>query len=333
MRYNQKQHTMRKIIFLPIVMLALLAQAQIVQQDCTELFISEYVEGSHNNKALEFYNPTPNDIILDNTYDLVRYSNGAGESIESDIQYVQPLTGTVPAYGTFIALLDRQDANGTGYDTILFADLLNIGNTFSNSAFYSTDYNSGTNGCRVMVFNGDDALGLRKNGNAVDIFGKIGEDPGYAWTDDASAGFTDANGGDWWTRDHTLIRKANIKQGVTTSPILFDPTAEWDTLATNTFTELGTHNCDCHNFPLEIETTKIKVRMYPNPSANNNILILQGEQSLGNISIINMFGQTVRKFASEQKIITINTQQLSSGTYFIQVNNADGVWEEKLIIQ
>ena len=240
MRYNQKLQIMRKIIFVPIIMLGLLAQAQIAQQDCTELFISEYVEGSHNNKALEFYNPTPNDILLDNTYDLVRYSNGAGESIESDIQYVQPLTGTVPAYGTFIALLDRQDANGTGYDTILFADLLNIGNTFSNSAFYSTDYNSGTNGCRVMVFNGDDALGLRKNGNAVDIFGKIGEDPGYAWTDDASAGFTDANGGDWWTRDHTLIRKTNIKKGVTTSPILFDPTAEWDTLATNTFTELGT---------------------------------------------------------------------------------------------
>ena len=332
MRYNQKQHTMRKIIFLPIVMLALLAQAQIVQQDCTELFISEYVEGSHNNKALEFYNPTPNDIILDNTYDLVRYSNGAGESIESDIQYVQPLTGTVPAYGTFIALLDRQDANGTGYDTILFADLLNIGNTFSNSAFYSTDYNSGTNGCRVMVFNGDDALGLRKNGNAIDIFGKIGEDPGYAWTDDASAGFTDANGGDWWTRDHTLIRKANIKHGVTTSPILFDPTAEWDTLARNTFTELGTHSCDCYT-PASVIVQVNDIRLYPNPSTNNNILILQANQPLGNISLINMMGQTVRKLKSEQNIVTINSQQLSSGTYFIQVINTGGVWKEKLIIK
>jgi predicted extracellular nuclease len=75
------------------------------QNDCSDLFISEYVEGSHNNKALEIYNPTDTDINLNGTYDLVRYSNGAGESIESDIQYVQPLTGTVPAYGTFIALL------------------------------------------------------------------------------------------------------------------------------------------------------------------------------------------------------------------------------------
>ena len=319
---------MRKIIFLPIIMLALLANAQ----DCTELFISEYVEGSHNNKALEIYNPTDTDINLNGTYDLVRYSNGAGESIESDIQYVQPLTGTVPAYGTFIALLDRQDPNGTGYDTILFADLLNIGNTFANSEFYSTDYNSGTNGCRVMVFNGDDALALRKNGNAVDIFGKIGEDPGYAWTDDASAGFTDANGGDWWTRDHTLIRKASIKKGVSTSPILFDPTAEWDTLAQNTFTELGTHTCDCYNSASASEQTK-KISLYPNPINNNNILILQANQPLGTISLINMMGQIVRNFKSEQNIVTINTQQLSSGTYFIQINNKDGVWEEKLIIQ
>ena len=183
-----------------------------------------------------------------------------------------------------------------------------------------------------MVFNGDDALGLRKNETAVDIFGKIGEDPGYAWTDDASAGFTDANGGDWWTRDHTLIRKANIKQGVTISPILFDPTAEWDTLAQNTFTELGSHSCDCYT-PASIVVQANNIRLYPNPSTNNNILILQADRPLGNISLINMVGQTVRKFKSEQNIITINTQQLSSGTYLIKANNSDGVWEEKLIIQ
>ena len=85
-----------------------------IAQDCSDLFISEYVEGSHNNKALEIYNPTSTDIILDGVYDLVRYSNGATESIESDIQYVQPLTGTVPAHGTYIALVDRRDPNGTG---------------------------------------------------------------------------------------------------------------------------------------------------------------------------------------------------------------------------
>ena len=109
-----------------------------VAQDCSDLFISKYVEGSYNNKALEIYNPTSNDITLDGAYDLVRYSNGAGESIESDIQYVQPLSGIVPAYGTFIALLDRQDSLGTGYDTILFSDLLSIGYNNPNTCLLYT---------------------------------------------------------------------------------------------------------------------------------------------------------------------------------------------------
>ena len=56
----------------------------------------------------------------------------------------------------------------------------------------------------TFYFNGDDAMTLEFNGNSVDIFGKVGEDPGNAWTDDASAGFTDANNGTWWTKRKTL---------------------------------------------------------------------------------------------------------------------------------
>ena len=37
-------------------------------QDCSDIFISEYVEGSYNNKAIELYNPT-NEAI-----DLSKYS-------------------------------------------------------------------------------------------------------------------------------------------------------------------------------------------------------------------------------------------------------------------
>ena len=45
-----------------------------VAQDCSDLFISEYVEGSGNNKALEIYNPTTTSIAL-NGYKIERYSN------------------------------------------------------------------------------------------------------------------------------------------------------------------------------------------------------------------------------------------------------------------
>ena len=65
------------------------------------------------------------------------------------------------------------------------------------------DYSSNN----TFYFNGDDAMTIEKNGNIIDIFGKVGEDPGAAWTDDISAGYTDANGGTWWTKRQTLIRK------------------------------------------------------------------------------------------------------------------------------
>ena len=45
-------------------------------QNCTNLFISEYVEGSGNNKVIELYNPTSDAIDLSN-YALSRWSNGS----------------------------------------------------------------------------------------------------------------------------------------------------------------------------------------------------------------------------------------------------------------
>jgi predicted extracellular nuclease len=38
------------------------ATLNFAQAQCNELFISEYVEGTSNNKAIEIYNPTSNSI-------------------------------------------------------------------------------------------------------------------------------------------------------------------------------------------------------------------------------------------------------------------------------
>ena len=44
------------------------------QAQCSEIFISEYIEGWSNNKALELYNPTNAAVDLSD-YRLERYSN------------------------------------------------------------------------------------------------------------------------------------------------------------------------------------------------------------------------------------------------------------------
>lgn len=121
-----------------------------VSAQCDELFFSEYVEGSGNNKALEIYNPTGVDIDLDaNGYQVRIYSNGNGH-FNSPIT----LTGVIPAHGTYVI------AHGSSQTPIL-----NVADQTHNS----------------LGFNGDDVVALAVNGTNIDIIGKIDEDPGSQW--------------------------------------------------------------------------------------------------------------------------------------------------------
>ncbi|MGM0550919.1 MAG: lamin tail domain-containing protein [Bacteroidota bacterium] len=58
----------------------------------------------------------------------------------------------------------------------------------------------------VANFNGDDAIGLFYKGTLMDVLGIYGEDPGNGWE---VAGISNA------TKDHTLIRKAEVIKGTT----------------------------------------------------------------------------------------------------------------------
>lgn len=120
----------------------------------TDLFISEYVEGSGNNKALEIYNGTGDPIELSD-YSLERYSNGAtsGVTIALD-SYV-----LVPGAAFVIA-------NPSGE-----AALLAVADQLSSE----------------INFNGDDTIVLMRNQSVIDCFGQIGFDPGSAWTCDGGS--------------------------------------------------------------------------------------------------------------------------------------------------
>lgn len=113
-----------------------------------DLFFSEYVEGSSNNKAIEIYNGTGADVSL-SAYSVEMYANGAAAA-----------TNTVTLSGTL--------ANG---------DVYVIGNTAASQTI--KDASDILNG--VTNFNGDDALSLKKSGVIIDSIGQIGFDPGTVW--------------------------------------------------------------------------------------------------------------------------------------------------------
>ena len=85
-------------------------------QNCSNIFISEYVEGSSNNKALEIYNPTNNPVDL-GSYRLIRYDNGKNfgeELINPDMILSFPAGTIVAPKDVYVFALNQTDPLGTG---------------------------------------------------------------------------------------------------------------------------------------------------------------------------------------------------------------------------
>ncbi|MFN8249604.1 MAG: endonuclease [Ferruginibacter sp.] len=168
-----------------------------------DLIISEYVEGSGSNKYIEIANYTGADVNLSN-YRLRLFSNGSATPTNDIL-----LSGTLNNQSVIV----YKNASATIY----------TGTTTSNAA---------------VNFNGDDAVGLYKISAAsyVDIFGRIGEDPGAAWTSGAFS-----------TVDKTLVRNATVTSGITVNPASGFPTlsTEWTQYATDVVSNLGSHIMSC----------------------------------------------------------------------------------------
>ncbi|MRX43644.1 ExeM/NucH family extracellular endonuclease [Agromyces kandeliae] len=112
----------------------------------TDLIISEYVEGSSFNKAVELYNPTDADVPLAG-YSLEVYFNGSATATSGG---TFALTGTVAAGDAFV-FADE--------DLAAFADQVTASS----------------------LWNGDDAIVLKHDGAVVDSLGQVGFDPGSEW--------------------------------------------------------------------------------------------------------------------------------------------------------
>lgn len=264
---------------------------------CDKIFISEYVVGTGNNKAYELYNPTANDIVL-NGYTLQRYSNG--EQTAGD---ETALNGTIPAYGTWVVANGQtEDIDlGTFISPKCDPELQALANQLDNP------YPAPT------FMNGNDALVLVSNtGGILDIFGKPGEDPGQAWT---------APDGTFITSGHTLIRKQNVIQGVTTIPVTFNPLAQWDTLAADTWTNLGMHACDCDPF-LSAETqTPLEVSVYPTLLGNDVPITIRTNYAIREVEVYDITGKMIRTNLSLSGVNSgiLNMGQVANGAYIMNI--------------
>lgn len=159
-----------------------------------DLFISEYVEGSSNNKYIEIYNPTNETIDL-SSYSLDLNTNG-GESWSKDgvgFSSYSELSGTIGAKSTIVY-------------------------KHAEAAIFEGEATT----CGAANFNGNDPVGLFKNGTLIDIVGTFyyGGKPDFA-------------------KDVTLRRKSTV-----TVPSSTYDASQWETLSKDDVSGLGSHTMD-----------------------------------------------------------------------------------------
>lgn len=118
---------------------------------CANLFFSEYMKGSGNNKALEIYNPTSNAINM-NGYRVLLFANG---NTNPSVNFI--LSGSIAAGGNYVIMNSQADST-----LKLLADTL-----------------SG-----VTAFTGNDAVVLIHGVDTIDLIGQVGVNPGTGWAVD-----------------------------------------------------------------------------------------------------------------------------------------------------
>jgi len=177
----------------------------------TDLFISEYIEGSGNNKALEIYNPTGIPVSLDN-YRIAQATNGGGW----EYYHYFPQGAVLAANDVWVIITDA-----------IAPTLFDPANADEVLAYPS-----------VVHFNGNDARAIERTDNGtdyyiIDVFG----DPDSDANIDV-AGVTGA------AVDHTIVRKSSVLTGNTDWAASAGTNAddsEWIVYPINTFDYLGWH--------------------------------------------------------------------------------------------
>lgn len=235
-----------------------------VSAQCNDIFISEIVEGSGNNHAIELYNPT-NEVIDLSVYGLQRGSNATltfGSITYLSGSFIQP-------HSTFVVVLDKRNPNGIGLELPIFPELELLADTFINPVY--------TQESLVMYFNGNDPIMLYKNDIVIDHYGSYNEGIGFlGWSE---YGFDSQGSPMFASVNHTQVRKSSITGGNGNPGFNgFNVFSEYDTLSMDDFTHLGWHSSTCYgcnlvgscNYnPLDVVSISCINSGCTNPSACN----------------------------------------------------------------
>jgi hypothetical protein len=277
---------------------------------CTDLFISEYLEGWSNNKAIEIYNPTDAAVDLGD-YRLERYSNGA--TAAQDNQKVD-LSGTLDANSVVVVVLDKQDPDGVDFEAPVWDELAEAADLWVCPVYADNN---------TMYFNGNDAMVLRKisTNSAIDIFGKIGEDPGETgWAE--------------MTQNHSLVRKEAVTQGDTDALNDFLVVDEWNgTLWSSdslnytldlVFANLGSHTCNCGTTGVNELNNSSDFELFPNPSSGD-FAWLRSDKEVQEVAVYSLAGQRIiQQQLNGQKVSQLSLNNSPSGIYLVEVTFENG---------
>jgi hypothetical protein len=238
-----------------------------------DLLISEYIEGDLFNKALEIANGTGEVVDL-SAYSLKKQLNGFGP------------------WGDEVAL----SGNLSDGDVWVIAS-----EAASQVILAQADLASTSN---LMIFNGNDPLGLFKNGNLIDIVGEL----------DGGTNVFGAN--------VTLRRKIWV---VAPSEVYLSN--QWESLPTNNSENLGVHSFDPSANSVAAALSIPGLQIWPNPVAD--YLVLESTQLPHSQLQCLVYDMRGRIISAQTEVVDgqqlrLNTADWQPGLYLLQVISPQG---------